>query len=387
MSLSRKGLGDLCDIRIGKTPSRDQPKYWHGGRHHWVSIADMGGRFIRQTKERITDLAIEESGCHLVQTGTHLLSFKLSLGKVAFAGMPLFTNEAIAALPFRKPDILNPLWFYYRLLSLDWAKFGRRAVKGNCLNKEILEEVEIEFPDLSEQKRIAGMLAEADRLRRTRRYVLELSNTFLPAIFTQLFGDPRTNPMKWKVVPIEEVLEFSQYGTSQKSNNTKRGYPILGMGNLTYSGEIDLSNLSYVAIQETGFREVQLQRGDIIFNRTNSSDLVGKTAHWNNDLEATFASYLVRLRLKPEVLPEFFTSLLNTSYFKRIFQERCKKAVGQSNISPTLLKEFPIYIPPRSQQNHFANLVAKHNCLRANQREALRQADHLFSSLLNKTFT
>jgi type I restriction enzyme S subunit len=135
------------------------------------------------------------------------------------------------------------------------------------------------------------------------------------------------------------------------------------------------------------FQVLALHRGDITFNRTNSAELVGKTACWNLDMNAVLASYLIRLRLKPEVLSEFFTALLNTGYFKNLFRDRCKKAVGQSNISPTLLKEFPAYIPPLPLQHRFTALVERVARLRAAQREALRQAEHLFASLLHRAFS
>ena len=159
------------------------------------------------------------------------------------------------------------------------------------------------------------------------------------------------------------------------------------MGNITDKGSLDLSTFAYVELPKDEFEKLALKRGDIIFNRTNSTELVGKTACWNLDMEAVLASYLVRLRLKPEVIPEFFSALLNTGYFKNLFRNRCKKAVGQSNISPTLLKEFPAYIPPLPLQQKFAALVERVERLRAVQREALRQAEHLFATLLHRAFS
>jgi type I restriction enzyme S subunit len=126
--------------------------------------------------------------------------------------------------------------------------------------------------------------------------------------------------------------------------------------------------------------------GDIIFNRTNSTELVGKTAHWNREMDAVLASYLVRLKLNEGILPDYFTALLNSRYYKRLFQERCKKAVGQSSISPTLLKEFPMPIPPLPLQEQFAHVVHKFERLRTQQCEAERQAEHLFQALLHRAF-
>jgi type I restriction enzyme S subunit len=278
-----------------------------------------------------------------------------------------------------------------RWLTDQWQ---RQVFQGLCtqwvnqaaVRKDDLLSLELPLPPLSEQKRIAAILSQADRLRRLRRYAHDLSDGYLQAVFLEMFGDPVTNPRGWERTTIGDVVASSQYGTSNKSNSEQRGYPILGMGNITYSGRIDLSTLVYVGLSKEEFETLRLKPGDIIFNRTNSTELVGKTAHWNYDFDAVIASYLVKLKLKKNTLPEYFTALLNSDYYKGMFQERCKKAVGQSNISPTLLKEFPMLIPPLSLQQKFAQIVRRFERMRAQQREAERQAEHLFQTLLDRAF-
>jgi type I restriction enzyme S subunit len=93
-------LGRLCDIVIGATPSRSEPAYW-GGRNVWVTVGELNGEPIYDSREHITDLGIASSASKLIQTGTLLFSFKLSIGKIGRAGCDLYTNEAIAALPVR----------------------------------------------------------------------------------------------------------------------------------------------------------------------------------------------------------------------------------------------------------------------------------------------
>ncbi|MCT7959085.1 restriction endonuclease subunit S [Laspinema sp. D1] len=254
------------------------------------------------------------------------------------------------------------------------------------VSSSFIESLALPLPPIYEQKRIAAIAQKADRLRRTRRYALQLSDTFLQSVFLEMFGDPSKNPKGWDCTTIDNVVALSQYGTSEKSNYEKRGYPILGMGNITYSGHIDLNSVSYVELSKKEFSGLKLVPGDIIFNRTNSTELVGKTAHWNYNVDAVLASYLVKLKLKKEVLPDYFVALLNSNHFKQLFQERCKKAIGQSNISPTLLKEFPILVPPLPLQEKFAQIVQKFERLRTQQREAERQAEHLFQTILHRAF-
>lgn len=98
--MRQEKLSELLDISIGRTPSRNEPEYWGNG-HKWVSIRDLNSRVITKTKEQITDLAVKEARCKVVPKGTLLFSFKLTIGKMAFAGCDLFTNEAIAAFSIK----------------------------------------------------------------------------------------------------------------------------------------------------------------------------------------------------------------------------------------------------------------------------------------------
>lgn len=248
--------------------------------------------------------------------------------------------------------------------------------------------LDVIFPahPLPDQQAIAQRLERADRLRRLRQHALTISDQYLQNVFLEMFGDPETNPKGWDRAEIAEVVASSQYGTSRKSNTDGRGYPVIGMNHITYSGRIEVSDFNHVELSQADFDDLVLQKGDILFNRTNSTDLVGKTAVWNLDLKAVPASYLIRIKLKDSVTPEFFAALLNTPHFKRTFVDRCKRAVSQSNVSPTLLKEFVMYVPPRSLQDTFTKVVQKHERLRRMQVEALRQAEQLYETLLDEAF-
>ncbi|OGB33551.1 MAG: hypothetical protein A3F78_17690 [Burkholderiales bacterium RIFCSPLOWO2_12_FULL_61_40] len=109
-------LSDLLDISIGRTPSRSTPAYWGKG-HRWVSIRDLDSKVIIETKEQITDLGVKNARCKIVRKGTLLFSFKLTIGKMAFAGCDLFTNEAIAAFPIKDERKLNSDFLFYALLA------------------------------------------------------------------------------------------------------------------------------------------------------------------------------------------------------------------------------------------------------------------------------
>lgn len=158
MNWESKKLGDLCDIRIGRTPSRACSDYW-GGSNLWASISDMSAKkFLSQTKELITDYAIDECRMREVPPGTVLFSFKLSIGKVSIAKTPLYTNEAIAALPIKEPELLIEDYLYHALRLVAGRIAGNRAAKGETLNKGSISLIDIPLPPRDEQLRIAAAL-------------------------------------------------------------------------------------------------------------------------------------------------------------------------------------------------------------------------------------
>ena len=167
-------LGNVCDILIGGTPSRDNPNYFIG-ENLWVSIAEMNGQEITDTKEKITDEAINNSNVKLIPKGTTLLSFKLSIGKTAIAGKDLYTNEAIASLiPKDKNEILDKYLFYlFNTNILDSSNVGNKAF-GKSLNSTYLKNyVQIPIPPINIQKEIISKCEEIDVKYKTSRMTVE----------------------------------------------------------------------------------------------------------------------------------------------------------------------------------------------------------------------
>lgn len=149
-------LGDLANLTMGRTPSRRVQAYWGSG-YMWASIADMQTKVLSETAEQITEAGA--SGVPIIPAGTLLMSFKLSIGRLAFAGCDLFTNEAICA--FRKLKA-NASFLYYALQRVDFSQYGKQAVKGYTLNKQSLNAVEVLLPETREQQAIAEILSDLD---------------------------------------------------------------------------------------------------------------------------------------------------------------------------------------------------------------------------------
>jgi len=151
-----KRLGEICEIAMGRTPPRLNQAYWGRG-FKWLSIADLQTKVVSTSNEEITELAA--AMMTIIPEGTLLMSFKLSLGRLCFAGCDLFTNEAICS--FNKLQA-SAEFLYYVLGRTDFSLYGKQAVKGYTLNKESLKVIKVMLPTFPEQTAIATVLSDMD---------------------------------------------------------------------------------------------------------------------------------------------------------------------------------------------------------------------------------
>ena len=181
------GEDGVCNILIGGTPSRKNAAYYTGN-NLWVSIAEMRGQVITDTKEKITDEGVKNSNVKLIPKGTTLLSFKLSIGKTAIAGADLYTNEAIAALiPKNKEQITDQYLFsLFNGKMIDLENVGNKAF-GKSLNSAYLNnEVKIPLPPIDIQQQIVSECEKVDDEYNNSRMTIEEYKKKIEEVFEHL---------------------------------------------------------------------------------------------------------------------------------------------------------------------------------------------------------
>jgi type I restriction-modification system DNA methylase subunit/restriction endonuclease S subunit len=149
-----KTLGEICNFDIGGTPLRCNDEYYKNGNNLWVSIRELNGGYIYDTTEKITDLGVQKSSVKLFAKDTVLFSFKLSIGKTAIVGNPLYSNEAIAGILSKNTSILDNKYLYHYLSICDFSKFGSGILGNGSLNKKSLEQIQIIIPSIARQREI-----------------------------------------------------------------------------------------------------------------------------------------------------------------------------------------------------------------------------------------
>jgi type I restriction enzyme, S subunit len=233
MSWPTAALGNLCQINIGRTPSRSVSAFWEGGDRPWLSISDMGrSKEIRTTKEGITQTAVDACNMRLVKPGTVLFSFKLSIGKVGIASVPLFTNEAIASLPILDPCVLCEEFLIHALDTVSQKLVGDRAAMGMTLNKTSLAEIRIPLPPLEEQRRIAVILDKAQGIKAKVSQRFGLLQALARSLFVRRFGLPSENPRELPVYKLVDICNPKQWPTISSKQLLRIGYPVFGANGL-----------------------------------------------------------------------------------------------------------------------------------------------------------
>ena len=207
--MRRVKLGEICEINIGKTPSRSEKSFWNG-EFCWLSISDMKSKFLSQTKEKITDKAINSTNMKIVRKGTVVMSFKLSIGKVAILSEDMYTNEAIANFVIKNNyDILTD-YLYYALQSLKFDHLGDRAVMGKTLNKAKLNNLSIVFYEPNEQRKIVDKLDVISNLIDYRQKQFKELSNLVKSRFIEFFGHPETNEKGWKINTFADICIVRQ---------------------------------------------------------------------------------------------------------------------------------------------------------------------------------
>lgn len=380
-------LGDIFDLQMGKTPSRNNRNYWENGTNNWISISDIkeNEKYIEKTKEKITDIAIQESKIKCIPKNTVIMSFKLSVGKVAITSKDIYTNEAVVAFLPKNLNIIDNNYLYYFLPKINWSKGINKAVKGLTLNKPLISNKVISFPDLQTQKQIAeklDLLSYILNLKKKQLFELEKLVKFQ---FLKMFDLPNSNKYNFKLGTIRDYVSSIQYGTSKPATLNGR-YKYLRMNNITYDGYLDISDLKTIDLSDSEFEKFSVKYGDVLFNRTNSPELVGKTCVFNLNTPMIIAGYIIKVQLNNKVLPEYISTMLNTSYGKKILYNISKKSIGQANINAQELQNIKILIPPIELQNKFAEFVKQVDKSKVELQKSIDETQLLFDSLMDRYF-
>ena len=244
------------------------------------------------------------------------------------------------------PFVLNTDAFW------DFADQYSDGTMSKRLSPKTLMTYEFDLPDEEELEKFADLLWASNDTRESYQALLRQTDELVKSQFIELFGRPEDNNMGWDMGTIRDIVSDVRYGSSRQASSDGK-YPYIRMNNITYGGELDLTDLKRINIPDNELAKCTVRKGDVLFNRTNSKELVGKTCLYDRDETMVLAGFVIRVRMNEKATPEFLVQYMNLPYMKELLLSMCKAACGQANINAQELQNIPIYIPPIDIQKRF----------------------------------
>lgn len=379
-------LGDFANIVVGATPSRAVQRYWgsENSGHPWVSITDLRNRIVSETAEYITDAGVRGSAVSRVSAGTILMSFKLTIGRVAISGTDLYTNEAIVAI---QPDPLrvDKGWLAHVLPQVASSEISDSAVKGATLNQKKLRLLEFSVPPLAEQRRIAEVLDAADG-------AIDASVACIEKLYLTKDGLVSTilSGLKCRAsVGLSELSEVASgvtLGGSLVGSGSK--FPCITVTNVQ-DGHLDLSEVKKIHLPESSSSRYLLHPGDFLMTEGGDFDKLGRGAVWNNEIEdCLYQNHIFRIRCnQSRLLPDFLSIYSASWHGKNYFRLASKQSTNLASINSTQVKEFPVPLISLEEQQRIISIVQAHDERIAAERARLEKLRKLKAGLMDDLFT
>ena len=353
-----KKLGEVCDIICGQD---------------YKSVKDDNGKYPIYGTGGIMGYASQ----YRCPANSVIIGRKGNINSPIYVETEFWNvDTAFGVVP--KADLINPKFFYLFCKDYDFTKHDVSVTIPSLRRTDILK-IDVPVPPIAEQEKIVAELDCLSGIIEKKKQQLKEYDALAQSIFYEMFGDPVENEKGLPIKQLGDITNSVNYGTSSPATENGR-YAYLRMNNLTYNGYLDLIDLKYIDVPDKDLEKCIVRKGDILFNRTNSKELVGKTALFDLNEKMIIAGYIIRVRVNEhDVLPIYVVRYMNTPYMKSYFRALCKGAVNQANINSKELKAIPIPLPPLALQQAFASKIEAIE----KQKELIKKTIEEVETLLN----
>lgn len=345
-------IGDLSkEIINGSTPSKNEFKFWDKKEINWLTVADFSSDKLKvdNTENYVSRFALESNKVRIVPKNSVLVSCTATIGKVGINSIELTTNQQINSIICNE----NILPYYLgNILKVHGKSLEELTTNSGVkhVNLQMLNDFKIPLPPLDIQQKIVAEIEDLEAKENKTKRDLDNFNSSIQAIINKSFDD-------FSLELLGNVCYSTEYGSSSKSE--KKGLvPVIRMGNIQ-NGRILLDDLVYSNNVEEN-EKYALKYNDVLFNRTNSPELVGKVGIYQSNEPAIFAGYLIRVNYKEGIiLPVYLNYVLNSKTIRNYGFSVMSKSVNQANINGTILKSYKIPLPPLSEQQKIVSEIEK----------------------------
>ncbi len=378
-------LPEVAEIVMGQSPPSNTYNTLGEGLPFFQGKTDFGEMYprVRMYCSAPNKIAVK---------GDILISVRAPVGPTNLCQERSCIGRGLGAI--RPSDRVNGqyLLYFFRYYEPQISQASKGST-FDAITKDDLKRIPLPLPSLPEQQRIAGILSRADRLRQLRRYALAMSDGYLQSVFLEMFGDPATNPMGWEVKILQELIDRFEAGINLplvSEGSPASHWRVLKVSAVTWG---DFNPLESKAIKADVMPNDSwvVKEGDLLMSRANTTELVGAVSIVRRQPpRVLLPDKLWRLCLPEEgflVLADYLLHVLRQRELRRNIGVLATGSSGSmKNISMNKAATLPIPVPPLEIQERFVQVTSDFERLRAQQREALRQAEHLFQTLLHGAF-
>ena len=396
MKNKKVNLNDICFFQEG--PGVRKHQYCTKG-VKLINVSNLvngevdlsnSNRYISQEEAygRYKHFLIDEGDLIIASSGIKVEYLDKKVAFIKRENLPLCMNTSTIRFKVKNKNELDILYLSYFLKSKNFKNQISKLITGSAqlnFGGSHLKKINLFLPELNVQKKVSTLLLLIDNTIKNMQRKISILEQLTKSLFTRMFGDIKTNDKNWEIKKLGEVVQ-TQYGTSKKATSIVGKFPILRMNNITYSGEMDYKDLKYIELSDSEKEKFLLKKGELLFNRTNSKELVGKTGLFNLDIPMAFAGYLIRIKPSNLIHSKFLLFFMNSEFMKKLLYNKAKNIVGMANINAKELEDFSIILPPIELQNKFAERVEKIEKLKFEIEKSIEIAQNLYDSLISKYF-
>ena len=369
MKNKKVNLNDICFFQEG--PGVRKHQYCTKG-VKLINVSNLvngeidlsnSNRYISQEEAygRYKHFLIDEGDLIIASSGIKVEYLDKKIAFIKKENLPLCINTYTIRFKVKNKNELDILYLSYFLKSKNFKNQISKLITGSAqlnFGGSHLKKINLFLPELNVQKKVSTLLLLIDNTIKDMQRKLSILEQLTKSLFTIMFGDIKTNDKNWEIKKLGEVIQ-TQYGTSKKATSIVTGFPILRMNNITYSGEMDYRDLKYIELSDNEKEKFLLKKGELLFNRTNSKELVGKTGLFELDTPMAFAGYLIKMKPSNLIHSKFLLFFMNSEFMKKLLYNKAKNIVGMANINAKELEDFSIILPPIELQNKFTERVEK----------------------------
>ena len=380
-------LKDVAKVVTGKTPQTSNSEYY-GGDIPFVSPADLNEGILSETKTYLTSSGADQ--VYRVPKNTVLVSCIGNLGKLAITAKEVCFNQQINGLIFDEQKIFPKYGFYFAQTIKPQLEKASSSTTLPIVNKSRFSDLEIKYPPLAEQRRIASILDQADELRQKRQQAIEKLDQLLQATFIDMFGDPVSNPKGWRsdknLGDVADIVSGITKGR-KITGKSLREIPYLAVSNVQ-DKYLNLSIIKTLEASDDEIERYRLKQGDLLLTEGGDPDKLGRGTLWNNEVdECIHQNHVFRVRLtSKEFTPNYLNWIVGSEYGKRYFLKSAKQTTGIASINMGQLKKLPLLTPPLDLQIQFDERCIKIHQIKNQLVDSYKDINHLFSSLQNQAF-